>query len=63
MASPISEVSVEGMRQVHFEQLRAYIAYRKEDGWYCGDKAHFEKRNMELTEWVDGIIRLFELST
>jgi len=62
MACPVEEISVRGMRQIHFEQLRAYIDCRKEDGWSYGNRKYFEKRHEELSEWVDGIIRTFEVS-
>jgi len=62
MACPVEEVSVRGMRRVHFEQLLAYVNRCKEDGWYYGNRKYFEKRHEELSEWVDGIIGTFEVS-
>ena len=62
MARPVNKVSVKGLRQTHFLQLSAYIDYLEETGWYQGNKTQFDKRHAELVEWIDGIIRDFEVS-
>jgi len=58
MATTLSEVSIEGMRLVHFEQLLNYIKDAEASGVYWGNKHHFNKRHRELEEWVEQIIKL-----
>ena len=52
----LDTVSIKGLRRTHFEQLLSYIEHREEDMWYYGCKKQFEKRHLELKEWVEQII-------
>ena len=62
MATPVMDVSVEGLRKVHFEQLSTNLRDYQRDEHYYGPKKQYMKRHQELVEWVDGIIRKFEKS-
>ena len=48
----MSESITKNLRLAHINQLYAYIQERERDGWYYGNKKHFEKRHKELETWV-----------
>lgn len=60
MSCPLQSVNVEGMRLVHFKQLLSYIDLAEDEGTYYGQKRYYDKRHIELKEWVEMIIRLKE---
>ena len=61
MSYPLNEVSVKGLRLAHFNQLLGYIEGNAELGIHWGNKKHFDKRDIELREWVKRIIRQKEV--
>jgi len=56
MATVFENVSIRGLRRIHFEQLLSYLEDNERQGWYYGNKAQFEKRHEELKAWLNGII-------
>ncbi len=64
MATPVTEVYINGLRITHFEQLLAYIEERNrpDNQWYYGNRKYFEKQHKELENWVKMIICKYEAS-
>lgn len=60
MATQIDDVSIEGMRLTHFEQLRSYINDAEERGEYYGNKKQFDARHRDLKQWVESICSILE---
>ena len=40
------------------EQLLAYINYRDWNGWYSGNKQHFETRHKKLKKYLENMLCL-----
>ncbi|MCP3683745.1 MAG: hypothetical protein GY861_13760 [bacterium] len=45
------------LRKAHYTQLQDYINVREREGWYYGNKAHYEKRHAELKEWINNQLK------
>ena len=56
MANLLKEISIAGLRAVHFEQLMYYINEREREGYYYGNKEQFDKRHAEIKKWIEDII-------
>jgi len=44
------------LRIAHINQLMAYAENRDRDGWYYGNREQFEKRHLEILEFLNKII-------
>ena len=56
MANQISDVSIVGMKQSDFIQLKEMFDHMMEDGTYWGRKDYWDDRNERLSQWlVDSI--------
>jgi hypothetical protein len=53
MAHIIDSISLKGLRKSHLRQLATYIRQRNTDGWYHGQRKHFEKRHNDLLKLAD----------
>jgi hypothetical protein len=60
MSTVFEEVSIKGLRPVHFSQLLDYLYSAEESGEYYGVRKHHNQRHEDLKEWLEGI---FEYST
>lgn len=40
------------LSKTEIEQMRIYIETRQREGWYYGNKKHFEKREKRILEWL-----------
>lgn len=40
------------LTKTEFAQIREYIEDRQREGWYYGNKKHFEKREKRIIEWL-----------
>ena len=60
MATTFESISLNGLRLAHLRQLQAYVHSRDESGWYYGPKAQFEKRHLELIQWIDAAVEYAE---
>ena len=56
MATIFESISLNGLRLAHLRQLQSYVHSRDESGWYYGPKAQFEKRHLELIQWIDAAV-------
>lgn len=43
------------LRLTHLEQLKMYIDYYSDSGFYYGNKEQFKKRHNELLEWAQDL--------
>lgn len=55
MANVIDSVSIRGLRKSHFKQLIGYLEEQEREGWYCGNRAQFQKRHQDLVHWIRDI--------
>ena len=44
------------LRKTHFNQLLSYIEHQEDEGWYYGNKEQFNKRHMELKQFIKQVI-------
>ena len=58
MTTTLDTVSIVGLRATHFEQLYQYIEDSEIEGSYYGNKKQYYKRQKELKEWLNRIIKL-----
>ena len=56
MAIIFDEVSIRGLRLIHFRQLLDYLEARERDGWFIGDRKQYEQRHTDLKNWLNEII-------
>jgi len=56
MSTVIDSVDIKGLRKVHFEQMLAYLENREREGWYYGQRKHFEVRHYQIKLWLQMII-------
>lgn len=56
MTNIINDVSIKGLRKVHFSQLIQYLDTRDRENWYYGNKEQFQNRHDELYNWIENII-------
>ncbi len=56
MAIIFDDVSIRGLRLIHFRQLLDYLEERERAGWYIGNRKQYEQRHMDLKNWLNEII-------
>ena len=58
MTTAIDSINIRGLRKAHLTQLAAYIRDRDDDGWYYGNREHFEKRHADLLKLAERLERI-----
>ncbi len=49
-------MSEKTIRESHLNQLLSYIIWAEDSGVYYGNKKYFDKRHLELKQWVNDMI-------
>lgn len=47
---------MEKLTDAQIRQLLSYCEEREREGWYRGNKAHFEKRHKKIIEYLESLI-------
>ena len=42
--------------RAHYEQLLSYAKERENDGWFYGNRSHFEKRHAQIVAFLEEAI-------
>ena len=45
------------LQQTLIDQIHSMITQRRSDGWYYGNKDQFEKREIEIEDWLNNYSR------
>ena len=57
MATTFESISLQGLRIAHLKQLLSYVYDRELTGAYYGNTKQFEKRHIEIRNWLERVVK------